>query len=111
MAGVRITRAANRERWRDHIEAWRDSGLTQQAYCAREGLTVASLQRWRRIFREEAAGSAEAPAPKGLIPVRLVSESPSGSGLAVVVNDALRIEVAPGFDGATLRQLVAALGR
>ena len=111
MAGVRNTRAANRERWRSHIEAWRGSGLTQQAYCAREGLTVASLQRWRRIFREEAAGSPAAPVPKGLIPVRLVSESPSGSGLVLVVSDALRIEVAPGFDGATLRQLVAALGR
>lgn len=44
------------------------------------------------------------PAPKGLIPVRLVSESSSGSGLVVVVSDALRIEGAPGFDGATLRQ-------
>ena len=31
MAGVRNTRAANRERWRSHIEAWRDSGLTDPA--------------------------------------------------------------------------------
>jgi hypothetical protein len=55
-----ITRAANRQRWRDRIEAWRDSGLTQHDYCARHELTFSSFQRGRRIFR---CGVSRMPLP------------------------------------------------
>jgi len=96
MAAERITRAANRQRWRDHVEAWRDSGLSQKAYCVRHELTVSSLQRWRRIFRDETAGSTTLTQLGRFVPVQLLSKSQTGSGLVLVVNDALRIEVAPG---------------
>ena len=111
MAAVHISRAANRQRWRDHVEAWRDSGLSQQSYCIQHGLTLSSFQRWRRIFRDPVVESVTPSQSGRFVPVQLVKESQSGAGLVLVVNDALRIEVASGFDATTLRQLVSALGR
>jgi hypothetical protein len=40
------------EFWRSHLEGWQQSGLTQVAYCARHGLSIKSLHRWRRKERE-----------------------------------------------------------
>jgi len=42
------------EFWRRHLEAWRQSGLTQVAYCARHGLSIKSFHRWRHKEREVA---------------------------------------------------------
>lgn len=99
-----ITRAANRQRWRDRIEAWRDSGLTQHDYCARHELTFSSFQRGRRIFRCEGVENATPHLCGQFVPARLVSESQSGSGLVLEVNEALRLEVAYGFDTTTLHR-------
>ncbi len=38
--------------WSAILERFRSSGLTQRAFCAREGVSLTSLQRWRaRIDR------------------------------------------------------------
>ena len=49
-------RAANRQGWFDRIEDWKQSGLTQKAFCEQQQLGLGSFQRWRGIFlREESA--------------------------------------------------------
>ena len=57
MAKAGNTRAANRQRWHTHIEAWRDSGLTQRAYCAREAVKLCNSQRCLRVFRDDEVGA------------------------------------------------------
>lgn len=42
------------EYWQRHLEAWRQSDLTQVAYCTRQGLSVKSFYRWRRKDKETA---------------------------------------------------------
>lgn len=37
--------------WSQHIEAWKASGLSQRAYCKREGIAVSTLQWWCRRLR------------------------------------------------------------
>ena len=54
------------EYWRRHLEAWRQSDLTQKAYCASQGLSVESLRRWRR---REKATLAAAKSSLTLVPV------------------------------------------
>jgi transposase len=44
--------------WTKHTEGWRSSGLSQRAYCAREGIAVSTLQLW---LRRERAKGIEAP--------------------------------------------------
>lgn len=40
--------------WSKHLEAWKSSGLTQEAYCVEAGVTYSSFKRWRSHLREGA---------------------------------------------------------
>jgi len=35
-------------RWRGHVTAWRERGMSARAYCDEHGLSVHSLYAWRR---------------------------------------------------------------
>jgi hypothetical protein len=55
------------EFWERHLEGWRASGLTQEAYCREQGLSFTTFARWRnRINRQRKVARA---APARLIPV------------------------------------------
>jgi len=53
--------------WQKHLEAWDQSDLTQEAYCASHGLSVKSFYRWRRKQKESIAAGK----PLTLVPVRV----------------------------------------
>ena len=98
-------REINRQRWLERIQAWEQSGLTQKAFCKQHRLGLASLQRWRRLFRTEQ--SSNNPTPVALLPVSVKETNPAN--LTVVVNDTLRIEIPAGFDPNALRQIIEVL--
>ena len=110
-------RRRTREQWRRLVEGWSGSGLTQAAYCRRQGVSVASLQRWReRLRREPVAGTtpvgASCDGPLRLVPVEVCERRAphsAGAALTVVLDDGLRVEIAPGFDAPTLTRVVSAL--
>jgi transcriptional regulator with XRE-family HTH domain len=60
----RIHRSASQ--WQALLTAQAQSGLSQQAFCDREGVSTASLSNWRRRVREgvpaSSAGSLMPPA-------------------------------------------------
>ena len=98
-------RAANRQGWFDRIEAWKQSGLTQKAFCEQQQLGLGSFQRWRGIFlRGEVP---EVSSAVSFLPVNIAAAS--ASNLALLINDHLRIEIPAGFDPVTLKQVVQAL--
>jgi hypothetical protein len=97
-------RATNRQRWFDCIEDWKQSGLTQKAFCEQQQLRLGSFQRWRGIFlRGERPGASAV----SFLPVN-VTAAP-GSNLALVIDEHLRIEIPAGFDPVILKQVVQAL--
>jgi hypothetical protein len=98
-------RAANRQRWFDRIEAWKQSGLTQKAFCEQQQLRLGSFQRWRGIFMR--GERPEASSAVSFLPVN-VTAAPASS-LALVIDDYLRIEIPAGFDPVTLKQVIQAL--
>ena len=98
-------REINRQRWRERIHEWEQSGLTQKAFCEQRHLGLASLQRWRRLFKTEQASAN--PAPVGLLPVRVKEMHPLN--LTVVVSNDLRIEIPADFDPNALRQVIEVL--
>jgi hypothetical protein len=113
-------RQRSREQWRELVEGWPGSGLTQADYCERHSIAVASLHRWREILRRAPEDSR--PAPNAgrahdavrLLPVELPVEfraraRDTAPALRLVFADALRLEIAPGFDEATLRRLIGLL--
>ena len=93
------------QQWRRWIQSWRASGLSVRAFCVRHGLAQPSFYAWRRELQRRAA---EQPA---FVPVRVVPDDVSaGDGsVEVVLRDGRMVRVGPGFDAATLLQVVAVL--
>ena len=96
------------------ISEFERSGLRRKEFCAAHGLSMHTLDAWRR--RIAGSGSDEK-----IVPVEIVEDRRSGMGsehaesvlrngqFRVVLAHGLRIEVDPGFDAAELRRLIAAL--
>ena len=98
-------RQANRQRWFDRIEDWKQSGQTQKAFCEQHQLGLGSFQRWRGIFM--GGEKPKASSAVSFLPVK-VTLAPASS-LALVIDDDLRIEIPAGFDPVILQQVVQAL--
>lgn len=91
--------------WRRWFAAWQSSGLKVRAFCARHGLSEQGFYAWRRRLAQRAG---ERPA---FLPVQIVAdEAPApGSALELVLANGRTVRVAPGFDPATLRELLTVL--
>ena len=105
MAHGRARDEQKERQWRHWIGEWQASGLSARAFCQRRGLTVASFYAWRRVLERRAAEKA------AFVPVKVVADAvpTQTSALEVVLTDGRTVRVAPGFDVATLRQLLAVL--
>jgi hypothetical protein len=105
MANGRARDERKERQWRRWIGEWQASGLSVRAFCERRGLTVGSFYAWRRVLQQRAAEKA------AFVTVQVVAEAAPdrASALEVVLADGRTVRVAPGFDAATLRQLLAVL--
>jgi hypothetical protein len=93
------------QQWRRWIRQWQSSGLSVRAFCDRHGLAQPSFYAWRRLIQQRDAELGT------LLPVQLVPEveAHAGSRFEVVLAGGRIVRVPPGFDTATLRQLLAVL--
>ncbi|MES9900573.1 MAG: hypothetical protein ABW148_16330 [Sedimenticola sp.] len=98
-------RAANRQRWYERAQTWKQSGLSQKVFCEQNHLGLASFQRWCRIFMSEEQVK-ETP-PVTFLPVNVME--PRASSLTLRINDHLRIEISQDFDPVTLKQVLQVL--
>src|SRR5262245_10059428 len=105
MAHGRARDERKERQWRRWISQWQTSGLSVRDFCARHGLATASFYNWRRVLERRAA---EEPA---FVPVQVVADAvpAQASALEVILADGRTVRVAPGFDAATLRRLLAVL--
>jgi transposase len=105
MAPGRTRDEPKEQEWRRWIAQWRASGLSVRDFCDRHGLAAPSFYAWRRRFHQR---DGDTPA---VVPVQFVADAPpaQASALELVLADGRVVRVAPGFDAATLRQLLMAL--
>jgi len=122
--------------WRQLLHQWQHSGQTVRDFCAQHGVSQPSFYAWRRTIaqrdqrtpRSPQARDAryQAPAPRTpgqdrdlasprplFVPVGVTEAplTPAGvdGSLEVVLGLGRVVRVPPGFDAATLRQLLAVL--
>ena len=101
--------AKKRRFWKDHIETWKSGGLKQSEYCRRHQLKLHCFVYWKKKFRpvaEPGVSFVQVYPPQ-------IFKSPTSyrlSPLRLLVGK-YKIEVESGFDPATLKQLVVALGQ
>ena len=105
MAPGRARDERKEQQWRRWIGEWRASGLSVRAFCDRRGLAIPSFYAWRRTLHRRAAEVS------AFVPVQVVADAApaQASALEVVLVDGRTVRVAPGFDAATLRRLLAVL--
>ena len=106
MAPGRMRDEQKERQWRRWIDQWRASGLSVRDFCARHDLAPARFYHWRRVLERR-----EAEEPTAFVPVQVVADAvpAQASALEVVLTDGRMVRVAPGFDAATLGQLLAVL--
>src|SRR5262249_52196871 len=92
------------QHWRRLIQLWKNSGLTVRAFCARHHLTQPSFYAWRRELKQRDAATA-------FVPVRVMTDDQPASStpIEILLAGGRSVYVPPGFDPATLRQLLAVL--
>jgi hypothetical protein len=106
-------KAAKERYWRDHLDAWRRSGLSVCAYCHQHHLAQPTFYLWRRNLEQPPATSTPCqPANQPLagnapfLPLRLVGPTPTQAVLELVLRGGRIIRVPSGFAPDALRQLI-----
>jgi transposase-like protein len=95
------------QHWRRLIQLWKNSGLTVRVFCARHHLSQPSFYAWRRELQQRDAVAA-------FVPVQVetndqLARVTSIPTIEVVLAGGQCVRVTPGFDSATLRQLLEVL--
>lgn len=85
-----------------HLEAFKTSGLTQQAFCRKHGLSAATFSKWRH--KAKASGSESA-----LRPVQLSSAVSANAGTSVRFPDGLEVAFPSDIQMSQVAELIIAL--
>jgi hypothetical protein len=92
-----------RKFWEGHIQAWRESGLSQASYCRQNDLKMHRWWYWRKRISHPADSEIT------FVPLNFSSDRMYRAGVKVVTPNGYRIEVDHGFDLSKLRQLITAV--
>lgn len=76
-----MPRTEREQLWKQHITAWRSSGLSGMAYCKQRSLTYSRFVYWRRKLADPEA-VADGHAPSGFARVTPVSGAVSNAEVA-----------------------------
>jgi transcriptional regulator with XRE-family HTH domain len=106
---VSVRRRRSRSEAERLVLEFKQSGLTRQEFCARHGLSVAALDKYRR------RSPASLPGRERLLPVELAPDQASAlktnSALWVELAGGRRIGVESGFDAVTFECVIRLLDK
>jgi len=96
-----------RSYWKQQIEQWQQTGLSQAEYCRRNNLKHHQLVYWkRRCLKTETEVSFVPVQLEALLDIPAPADQAS---LTVIIDNQFKVEIVAGFDPQLLRQVVAAL--
>ena len=102
-------RDGDKERqWQRWIQPWRTSGLAVRVFCSRHGLSEQLFYRWRRVLADRDVGPLADAALPLFVPVA-IEASATTPAIEILLPCGQRVAVRPGFDPATLTQVLAVL--
>ena len=111
MAEGTISRAEQLEQkriyWKEHIDHWQQTGLTQAEYCRRHDLKHHQLVYWKKRFIKSESDIS-------FVPLKLdelldIPAQPDDASLSLVIDSHFKIDIRAGFDASLLRKLILAL--
>ena len=93
--------------WKQHIDDWQQTGLTQTEYCRRHNLKHHQLVYWKKRFLKTEPDVS-------FVPLKLddlldIPAQPDHASLSLVIDNHFKIDIRAGFDARLLRQLIFVL--
>lgn len=88
--------------WKNHLDNWSFSGLTQSEYCRRNDLSRDRFSYWKRKF-------ARQNLPVEFVQINTEPLNLVHSGLKLNIGAGLQIEIPDGFSRATLEKILITL--
>lgn len=93
-------RRRSAEGWRALVEGVGESGLTLPKYCAREGISIASYHRWRRLL------AVPPRRPLTTMPATSAKVAPAFVDLGALTGAGSRLELRLDLGGGVILQIV-----
>ncbi len=99
--------SVRRALWKERVQQWRDSGLSQRAFALQHDWPVRQSEYWIQHLR----GDVAAPAAIALIPVHVKRANVSVAGPAILLRSAggWNVEISAGQYAAWLADLLQRL--
>ena len=103
--GSKTRARRSREAWRQSIEDWCSSGLSQVEFCKRHNLALSTFRWWRRRLSEEAHDET-----CGFVELHVAPEPESpGDRAELMFPSGVRLCVPPGWNRRALVEVLRAL--
>jgi len=101
-------RSRSRHHWEAHIIAQQKSGLSRAEYCRQHNLSYHAITYWQKKLSEPSRKHTQLiPVPVERITQRRLPAATSG--IKILLNNRIAIEVSEQFSSKTLSQVVAVL--
>jgi hypothetical protein len=101
--------AAAFQHWQQHVEAFKISRLTREAYSKKNGIRVYQLDYWRRKLSRRKKTPA-AISTKQWVPVNIRDEPAEKNSHVDLWIGQIRVAIRPGFDSRLLAEVLRAIG-
>ena len=90
--------------WKQHIENWQETGLTQAEYCRRNNFKYHQLVFWKKHLIKTETGVSFVPL--NLYDFWDISTQPDSAAFCLVINKHFKGDIRSGLDAQLLRQLI-----
>ena len=95
------------EFWKNHIETWKNSGLTQAEYCRRHDLKKTRFTYWKLKFEKQFLPQTFVEVSQAT--VRKAFESKSVNPVVIHCSSGFTAEVPENFSSESLKQILTVL--
>ena len=95
--------------WQQHVEGFKTSGLTREAYSKENGIRVYQLDYWRRKLSRRKKTPATI-STKQWVPVKISDEPIEKDSHVDLWIGQVRVAIRPGFDARLLAEVLRAIG-
>ena len=107
-----LSKKQSRSFWKQHVQTWEESGITQAAYCKAHELQIKRFGYWKRKFigtESQSSQSSHFVQIKPVVPSQLIETMGSKTTLSIQLPNQFRIEGVTQHNLSLIKQLAEVL--
>ena len=104
----RVAKVERERMWREHLAAWKTSGLSQAAYCRQHGLMQSDFSWWKR---ETVRRDHGASAPPAFVPMQVELAPLESQGFELLLSGGRTLRFDARVDPVALSRILRVLER